>query len=162
MSNQQSRGGGIIFITFLVALLLAVLPMPGWSQFARPEWLVMVMVYWIVALPERFGVGWAWCAGLILDVMQGTPLGQNALGMVVVAYIMINLHRRMRMFPLLQQSFFVFVVVGLYQMIGLWVKSATGQAVPDLSFLLPTVVSAVLWPWLFVILRDVRRRYRIR
>ncbi|MCL6415214.1 rod shape-determining protein MreD [Aestuariirhabdus sp. Z084] len=161
MNEQKPRGGLVILLSFVVALLLAVLPMPGWGQFVRPEWVALVAIYWVLALPERINIGWAWCAGLMLDVMQGTLLGQNALGLVIVAYIMTRLHRRMRMFPPLQQSFIVFVVVGLYQMIALWVRSATGAIVPGLSFLLPAITSAILWPWVFYILRDLRRRYRI-
>ncbi|RRJ83708.1 rod shape-determining protein MreD [Aestuariirhabdus litorea] len=161
MSEQRPRGGMVILLSFVAALLLAVIPLPGWGVLVRPEWVALVAIYWVLALPERIGVGWAWSAGLMLDVIQGTLLGQNALGMVVVAYIMMRLHRRMRMFPLPQQSLIVFVAIGLYQMVALWVRSVTGAVAPDLSFLLPAISSAVIWPWLFLILRDLRRRFRI-
>ncbi|WP_426416072.1 rod shape-determining protein MreD [Aestuariirhabdus sp. LZHN29] len=161
MIEQRPRGGIVILLSFAAALLLAVLPLPDWGQYVRPEWVALVTIYWILALPERISVGWAWCAGLMLDVIQGTLLGQNALGMVIAAFIMTRLHRRMRMFPVAQQAFIVFVVIGLYQMVALWVRSVTGGAAPDLSFLLSVIASAIVWPLVFLILRDLRRRYRI-
>lgn len=161
MSIDRPQGRQVIWISIFFAYVLSLLPMPSYLELGRPEWLAMVMLYWALALPERVGLILAWLVGLMLDVMQGVLLGQNALGMVIVVYVAHKLHRRMRIYPLLQQSMVVFVVIGIYQMLILWAKSFSGHTPPNLLFLLPTVVSALLWPWLFILLRDIRRRYKV-
>ena len=94
----------VIFLSFFIAYLLAIVPFPEWAMNYRPEWVPMVLIYWAMALPYRFGIGSAWAAGLVLDVLEGSTLGVNALALVVVAYVALSLHLRMRMFSSLQQS----------------------------------------------------------
>ena len=52
-------------------------------------------------------------------------------------------------------------VFGIAQMVLLWLNSLSGNRPPTLLFLLPAVVSAVLWPWVFSLLRGVRRRFHV-
>ncbi len=161
MGNAAQRTW-VIWFSLLLATILTLLPLPELLAPARPAWLALTLIYWVLALPERAGVGLAFVFGIILDVLQGVMLGQNALALVVVAFAAYKLHRRLRLFPLLQQALVVFVIVGLQQLILLWLGSLVGDAPPHLWFLLPAVVSALLWPWVYLLLREVRQRYRVR
>jgi len=114
-------------------------------------------------LPYRVGIGSAWTAGLVLDVLEGTTLGVNALALVVVAYVALSLHQRMRMFSALQQSGLVFALVGLNLMLCNWLQILTGQSVSsNLVFLMAALTSAVIWPSLFKLLRQIRRGFDVR
>ncbi|WP_455219971.1 rod shape-determining protein MreD, partial [Kaarinaea lacus] len=75
MSLAKPQGGFVILITFIVALTLMMMPLPEWAESARPQWLMMVVIYWCIALPDRFGVILAWLVGLVLDVATGALLG---------------------------------------------------------------------------------------
>ena len=75
---SPSNGHWVIALTLLMALWLAIVPLPVWAQWGRPELVAMVLVYWVIALPERVGIGIAWVVGLLQDIMQGSPLGQHA------------------------------------------------------------------------------------
>ena len=101
----------VIFLSFFIAYLLAIVPFPEWAMNYRPEWVPMVLIYWTMALPYRVGIGSAWAVGLVLDVLEGATLGVNALALVVVAYVALSLHQRMRMFSALQQSGLVLALV---------------------------------------------------
>ena len=79
----------------------------------------MVLIYWVMALPYRLGIGSAWCAGLLLDILEGSALGLNAISLVILAYVTLSLHQRMRMFTSLQQSGLIFALVGLNLMLCL-------------------------------------------
>jgi len=160
--EQGSRGGGVIFISFLVALILAILPLPDWAAPYRPAWVVLVLIYWCMALPVRVSVGAGWIAGLMLDLLNGALLGQNALAYAVVAYVTVVLHQRLRVFPLWQQALSVLLLVALGQLLVLWVLGIVDAAPNSLQFWLPSVTSMLLWPWLFVILRDARRRFGVK
>ena len=161
MTSLQHHGGWIIFASFVVALMLTIIPLPDWLSLARPEWLVMVLIYWCMALPERVGVGIGWVAGLMLDVTQGTLLGQHALGMAVVAFLTLKLHQRIRVFPRLQQALTVFMLVTVYAILMLWIRGMTGTAPKVWIYLIPTLTTAILWPWIFMVMRFFRRHYRV-
>lgn len=156
------RGGSwVIYISLLIALMLSALPLPENLQWWRPEWVVLVLLYWIVALPNRVGLGAAWILGILLDVLEGSLLGLNALALTIVAYVMVLVYQRVRMFSWLQQVLFVFALVALNQIIVHWVKGILGVSAQSLMFLVPAFVSAILWPALFVLLRGIRRTFHV-
>ena len=155
------RSSFIIGLTFLAALILSVVPMPGPFDAGRPMWLAMVVAYWVMALPHRVGLLTAWVAGLATDVLFGELFGQNALVLVMVAWLVLLLYQRIRRFPLWRQRLVMLPVLGIAQMVSLWRSSLAGNRPPTLLYLLPALVSTILWPWLFSILRVVRRRFHV-
>ena len=157
----RRSGMGVIIISFIVALLLSALPLPESLQAWRPEWVLLVLLYWVVALPDRIGIGAAWILGIVLDVLEGSLLGLNALALTVVAYCSLLLYQRIRMFSWFQQALFVFVLVAVNQIISHWIKGILGASVQTLIFLIPALISALLWPWVFVVLRGVRRSFNV-
>ena len=161
MVEPKASGRGIIAATFAIAIWLSVIPFPDWARWARPEWVAIVLIYWVIALPHRVGVGAAFMTGLVLDVVEGAPLGQNAFALAVVAYLALNLYQRMRMYAFWQQAGIVFVLVGLNQLLCHWVQTLTSKVVPTMLFLLPALVSAFLWPTVMLLLRQVRRQFGV-
>lgn len=157
----RSSGTWVILFTFLIALILSALPLPDAALWWRPEWVVLVLFYWTVALPERVGIGTAWVLGILLDLLEGSLLGMNALSLTLVAYISLLSYQRVRMFSWMQQALFAFFLVALHQIISHLIKGILGYSVQSYMFLVPAFISAVLWPWLFVILRGVRRTFNV-
>ena len=156
------RGGGVvILLSFCVALILMILPLPEWARPFRPQWVTLTLIYWTLAVPDRVGVGSGFLAGIALDVMSGALLGQNALGFSVVAYASVKLHQRVRLFPLWQQSLVVLALLIADHLIGLWVMGATREHPPGLIYWVVPLIGTALWPWLFILLRDLHRRFRV-
>ncbi|MDH2431683.1 rod shape-determining protein MreD [Pokkaliibacter plantistimulans] len=155
--RQGPKGGWLILLSLLLAFMLSAIPLPEMLQWGRPEWVAMALIYWVMALPERVGVKTAWICGLLLDLLQSSPLGANAIGLTVVAYLTTLLHQRLRNFPLIQQSFVVLMLIGILQMVRHWLQQWQGGAAESLIFMLPSLISALLWPWWFVVHRDLRR-----
>jgi len=161
--KEKSNGLWVILLSFFLAYLLAIVPFPGWAMNYRPEWVTMVLIYWVMALPYRVGIGSAWLAGLILDILKGSSLGLNAIGLVIVAYVTLSLHLRVRMFSSLQQAGLVLVLVGINLFLCHWLEVMTGYtSALDLMFIMSALTSAVLWPSLFQILRQTRRGFEVR
>ena len=161
VTPMTHQGGWVIASTFVFALLLTALPMPESTGIWRPAWVALVLVYWCMAAPERVGVVSGWTAGLFLDVMTGTLLGQHALGLSVVAYVAHRTHRRVRVLPLWRQGITVFALVFLYQALVLWSNGIRGIPVAAPAYWISPLVSTLLWPWIFVVLRVLRRRYAV-
>ena len=155
------RSSLVIGLSCVAALILSVVPMPAPFDAGRPMWLAMVVAYWVMALPHRVGLLTAWVAGLATDVLFGELFGQNALVLVMVAWLVLLLYQRIRRFPLWQQSLVMLPVLGIAQMVSLWLSSLVGNRPPTLLYLLPALVSTVLWPWVFTVLRLLRRRFHV-
>jgi rod shape-determining protein MreD len=154
------KAGIVILASFAAAFILSVLPSPAWLDPMRPEWVVLVLIYWCMALPNRVGVGFAWVIGILVDVLRGGLLGSHALSLAVVAYITLQLYQRMRVFPLWQQAGSVVFLVTLHLLLQIWIKGISGEAT-NWTFLLPALSSMALWPVLFVGLRNLRRRFKL-
>ncbi len=160
MVGLRSRNGWIIWLTLAVGMLLSVLPM-GFMDFGRPLWLALILSFWTMTLPHRFGLARAWGVGLAEDVLYGSLLGRNALILTLITFLVMTLHRRLRMFPLWQQGMVLLVVFGLAQLLQLWLYTLSGNRPPTLLFLLPALISALLWPWVYSILRGLSRRFQV-
>lgn len=153
------RGAGAIFITSVfAALVLALLPMPNWASAFRPEWMVLVLIYWCMALPNSIGVITCWSLGLVLDVLKGTLLGQHALALSLVGWLVLQSHLQLRMYPVWQQTLIVAAFLGIYEFLMFWIDGISGHAVSPEDRWAPIITSILLWPWIFIILRDLRRR----
>jgi len=160
--SHNTRSRLIIAASLLVALVLSILPWPVWTEQFRPDWVALVLIYWCIALPNRVGVGTAWTVGLMLDVLYGSMLGENALAKSLIAFLAVRFHLQLRMFPRWQQGMVVLLLVVVNNLLVLWIKHLAGQAPSTWSYLTPSIVSMLLWPWLFVILRDIRRHGNVR
>ena len=148
-------------MTFVVGFVLSALPLPETIIDWRPCWLAMLLIYWCMALPERVGILSAWLLGLLFDVQQSFILGQHALGFIFLAYVIIENHKRMRVYPLLQQSLVVCLYLLIFQAIMLLVMLLSGTITYTWFYWLPAFTSMLIWPWLFIFMRDFRRRNNI-
>ena len=78
----------VIALTFVVAMVLAIVHLPDSVPvelgYLRPEWVVLVLIYWVIALPRRVGILVAWSVGLIVDVLLGSLLGQHGIAFIIV------------------------------------------------------------------------------
>lgn len=152
----------VIYLSLVVALILAILPLPDWVQIFRPNWVALVLIYWSMALPKRVGLWFAFFTGIILDTSQGTLLGQHTLGLVVIIFINMNFYQRIRVLALAQQAIYVFVLLLINQLIIAWVEGIMGRPTPMLTFFGAPFIGMLIWPWVFVVLRDIRRKAILR
>jgi rod shape-determining protein MreD len=165
MALDRSRGLWVVLLSFFCAFVLAVVSLPeflpDYLAYARPHWVALVLFYWIISLPHRFGLVTAWTLGLVLDVLQGGLLGQQAVAYLVIGSLAASLYQRMRMFSVWQQSILIFAAMFVAEMILFVIDVATLDRTWRYLYLLPSIVSALLWPWVFLILRYLRRRFSV-
>ncbi|MDE1166907.1 MAG: rod shape-determining protein MreD [Pseudomonas sp.] len=161
MVGTREKNGWFVWFTFVIGLLLSVSPLPQFMEILRPLWLALLLAFWSLALPHKVGMTTAFVLGLAEDVLYGTLLGQNAMILTLITFLIMSLAQRMRMFPMWQQCLVILVVFGLAQLAQLWLSALTGNRQPTLALLLPALMSALLWPWVSYALRGLRRRLSI-
>ncbi|MGA2655643.1 MAG: rod shape-determining protein MreD [Gammaproteobacteria bacterium] len=159
---KKNHRYGLILLSIVIAFCLTILPLPEWAQLYRPYWLMLVIIFWTLVLPDGFGVGISWFIGLLLDVMYGTLLGQYAVAMLLVSYLTYKLHYQLRVFPVWQQSIAVFLFISLAQLFVLWTNILTGQSVMTYwQYGIGIFISALIWPLVYALLNSYQHRYRI-
>lgn len=157
MSNNSGKIRMLMWLTLLVALLFSVMPMPEQMEIGRPLWLALVLTFWAIHFPQNIGVFTAWCVGIAQDILYGTLFGQHALALVIIVFLLLTLQQRIKVFPLWQQSFALLVIYGLSQLVLLWLSTLSGIR-PEINYYAwPVLISCLLWPWLFLLLVNIKR-----
>lgn len=155
----------VIILTFLAAMVLSIVPLsaslPVELSFLRPDWIAMALIYWVMALPHRVGLFMAWLLGLMTDVVLNNALGQHALSYLIIAWVTFSLHQRLRFFGIWKQALVVAGLLGLNQLLIVWLGAALGRTAWSYGHLLPALSGGLLWPWSFLLLRHLRRRYEV-
>lgn len=147
-----------IALSLLAALVLAVVPLPTYVDPARPAWVALVLVYWHVEYNPRLGFLISWCAGLLMDGLTGSLLGEHALALVILSFCAMKLARFIRTFPLWQQSLALIPLLIVYEFILFWIDGTVGRSAPMLWRWLPVLSSVLLWPLLAYSLDRMTRR----
>jgi rod shape-determining protein MreD len=149
-----------VILTFMVGLMLTIMPLPDSVGAFRPDWLALLVIFWAMQLPRTWSVGTAWIVGIILDVSQGTLLGQHALALCFVAFITVRFHLLMRVFPMPQLTATVFPILATYQFLLFWINGVAGVDAPSITYWGPVISGTVLWPFVMTFLSGMRYRTR--
>lgn len=152
----------VIPFSILVALTLLILPLPDWAQIYRPDWVALVLIYWSMALPKRVGLLFAFFTGLIVDAAQGTLLGQHSLALVIIIFFNLNLHQRIRIMSRGRQALYVLVLLLISQLVLVWIEGMMGRSPPFMAYIGSPLTGMAIWPWVFMVLRDIRRKAHLR
>lgn len=161
MPVSEGRIGRLrITFTAILALILAVVPLPDPLDAARPDLLLLLVIYWALSAPRSAGLMFAWLCGLTIDLLKGTTLGQHAIAFLLVGFLTHKFQLRMRIFPIWHQTLTVFMLLALYQFLIFWTDGILGQPVTTWMRWLPVLTGTLLWPVLVAILDTWNRRSR--
>jgi rod shape-determining protein MreD len=161
MPDTKTSSALAVLGSLLAAMVLRIVPLPPAGFIYNPDWVLLVLIYWAMAVPERVGVGYAWCVGLFADVLTARMLGQHGLAYAVVAYICVGRHRQLRLYPVYQQMFLVLLLLLLEQLLIFWTQNITAASTIGAGYWLPAFSGALAWPAIFKALRWLRRTYHI-
>jgi rod shape-determining protein MreD len=161
MAAYIKSNGYVIYITIFFSLLLSAIPFPDWLENFRPDWVLLVLIYWWLALPNRIGIFVGWVCGIFTDILTGTIIGQHALLFVLVGYLTIKLHLQIRLFSLAHQILFVFLLMIFNNMVMGWIRGFSGLPSTELNSWISPIISALFWPWIYLVLRNLRRSCQV-
>lgn len=162
MIRAKGSGRLSVIATIVVALMLMVIPLPDGTEPFRPDWVTLTLIYWAMMMPRTWSVGSAWIVGIVLDVAQGTILGQHALALGAVVFVTVKFHLLVRVFPMQQLAATVFALLALYQFLLFWINGVAGIDAPAISYWAPVLSGTLFWPVMMVFLRGVNSRIPLR
>lgn len=151
-----------ILISILASLVLAIVPMPIAFEYFRPDWPLLVLAYWSMAMPARVSIGYAWVTGFILDILLGSVLGIHAFAFSITIYITTSNYQKLRNFSVWQQAIMIGLFLALYHLIVFWLTHFLTDVYFIVQYMWPVVTGMAVWPWLFLLLRKYRRQLKIQ
>ncbi|HYM85608.1 MAG TPA: rod shape-determining protein MreD [Pseudoxanthomonas sp.] len=153
---SRARNGWILPVSIVIALLLGLLPLPLSLQHLRPYWLALIVAYWVIEAPDNAGLGFAFVVGLVADLMFGSLLGEQALRLVIMTFILQRFRARLRFFPLSQQALAIGVLLLNDRVITGAVHLVLGEPALPWSYWWAPLLGMLLWPPLFLLLDALR------
>ena len=149
----------IILLSILLGLILTQMLLP--VGYMAPEWLLLINIYWAIALPTNKKLILAFISGYFVDIMYGQVLGLTSLTYVVFIYIILRLYNSLRYMTVTQQMVVISFFILIKQHFFVWSNSMIGINSEYFDLMISTVISGILWLPTYYILRYIRRRFQI-
>jgi len=155
----------MILASIGMAMILAIVHLPEtwpqWLGWLRPEWVSLVVFFWVIELPHRLGLISAWVVGLAVDVLNADPLGLNGALLAAITYIAWRFFERLRMYAVFQQCGVVFVLILGSEAVRMVVRDLAWDRGWSWAIVGPALASMLLWPFVYLILQRVRLQFRV-
>ena len=151
---------GLVFFSFVAAYLLMLLPWSGAWLLARPDFVLLVLLFWSLHQPRSIGQGVAFFVGLLMDVSDSMLLGQHALAYVIAVFAAQVFRVRILTFHIPEQTLHLLPITLLATSMMLALNILLGADFPGLGYFASPVLTALLWGptnWILY-LPAVRRR----
>ncbi len=147
-----------VLFTLLLALLLNLLPWSGLTKQLWPDFIALLLLYWVIHQPREIGLGAAWFLGLLMDIADGVLFGQHALAYTLMIFMAQILRPRIQMFSFWQQALYIFGLLLISLVIMLVTRLAFGAAFPGPLYFGSSILGALLWPSLSMVMRIPQHR----
>lgn len=135
----------LVLVSLFVALVLNVLPWSGWALKVRPDFVLLMLLYWVAHEPRNVGQTWGFALGLVMDVADSALLGQHALVYVVAIFLAQLLRIRILKLTVLEQALHMFGILLVAQLLYIGLNLSLGRDFAGLALIMSPVFGAILW-----------------
>ena len=146
-------------LVLLFALILNILPLPSIIDSCRPPILLLFLIYCTLAYPDNINLTYAFITGLILDVLLIMPLGYNALCFTVTVYLIMMYYPQIRLQSSWNKMFSILMILIPFFLSSTLVNSILKINYNILDVIISIILSVIIWPSLFNMLRFIRQKY---
>ncbi|MEI6737116.1 MAG: rod shape-determining protein MreD [Pseudomonadota bacterium] len=135
----------LVLAALALALVINLLPWSGWALKVRPDFVLLVVLYWVVHEPRSVGQTWGFMLGLLMDVADSALLGQHALVYVTAIFLTQLFRIRILHLTVLEQALHILGILFLAQMVYIGLNISLGREFAGMGLLLAPLIGAVLW-----------------
>lgn len=156
--NRARMSPVTLWLSLLGALVLAIVPLPDVVEPFRPPFVTMAIIYWAMMWPRLCGPLTAFVAGLMLDLLHGSILGQHALALTLVSYLTLRFHLQIRIFPLWQLTMTAFMLMAVDAFLVFWADGIAGYPSGGISRWIQVLAGGIAWAPTMAFLDSLRLR----
>ena len=149
----------IIILTLFLGLMFSLIMLP--LGYIAPEWLLLINIYWAIALPSNNKIFLAFLSGFLVDIVLGQPLGISSLSYVIFIYVILNLYNSLRYMTITQQMVVIFFLLVIKQHFFIWTFYVFGLNIDYQSLIISSFMTSALWPATYFSLRFIRRKFQV-
>lgn len=150
MYNQTSpRRAWALPVSLMVALLLLLLPVDQAWLLWRPEWVAMVLSFWLLNAPGALGYFSVALLGLSLDLLLALPVGSYAFSFMVLAWLAQGLRKWPGVRSIVQTTLLIGFYIAVVRVIRYGVVDS--GTFPESYY--AVLSSMLLWPALMLVMR---------
>lgn len=164
MVTKHSSWSNLFWAFSLSAFLALVLMIVQVEAifFFWPDWIALVIIYWALVAPDRIGPFVAFIIGTLLEVLFVRNFGVLGLGLATLAYVVNRAHQQLRVMSMWQQTIFIGALVGIFKLLTGWLYGMITGFVITQEYFYSLVGTMLVWPFVFILLQELRSRARIR
>ena len=144
--NNQLRNLFFIWSMILLSIILTVMPVPELLDQYRLPWLTMTVIFFSIFNISLIGIISVWFSGLILDIMTGGLMGENALILAVLSYLSYRFRFQIRVYPMWQIMLIVLMLLSLGELISLWINGVSGTMSFNIYDWINVGIAVLVWP----------------
>ncbi len=149
----------VILITLFIGLMFSLIMLP--LGYFAPEWLLLVNIYWAIALPSNKNMFIAFLSGFLVDIVLGQPLGITSLSYVIFIYIILSLYNSLRYMTITQQMVVLLILIIVKQHFFIWTFYVFALDMDYRTLIISSFITAALWPPIYFSLRFTRRKFYV-
>ena len=149
----------IILVTIILGLFISLITLP--LGYYAPEWMILIVIYWAIALPSNNKLFLAFLTGIIVDIVYGQVLGISSLFYVLMVYIILRLYNSLRYMTIVQQAVVLFIFIFLKQHLLVWAYFIIDRNIDYQALIVGSIITASIWPLIYYSLRFIRRKFNI-
>ena len=142
---KRPAGAGLVFFSIAMAYVISVLPWSGTWLLARPDFVLLVLIFWAIHEPRTVGQGMAFFMGLLMDVSDSMLMGQHAFAYVVGVFGAQVLRLRILTFHLPEQTLHVLGLTVASALAMLALNLLLGADFPGWAMMASPALTAFLW-----------------
>lgn len=142
-----SQPWGFYQLSFLLALLLGVIPWNETIALFQPYWLALIVAYWSLQ-SERDVMLTAFSYGLMQDVLSGSLLGKHGISLIAISFLISKSAKKLNMTSFGQLLLMVVAVLFNDLFIRSVIDWSSYRYLPKWTELLPIISAILVWPWL--------------
>ncbi len=147
MEEVNPRFTGAVILSIVIAFALTILPIRDEWELFKPEWLALTFIHWGLVSPKKSSLILAWFVGLLVDSLYGSIIGQHALGFTILLFMTLRMRSGLLLDSIIQQLFLIFLVLGTYLLINLWILGITGNSPAGWGYWIAVLSSLIIWPF---------------
>jgi len=130
----------------ILAFILGSISLPIILELISPFWLLMFFIYWLIYSDSNGIFSAALILGLLLDVLQGAILGQNALALIVSSAFILSVKKSFFVSNLTTQQVYVFIASLIYLVLFLMTHLVVQDLQIQWLILFVPFTGALMWP----------------